>query len=70
MESIFFIAALWLALAVIAAVLAYHLDVSIALEGICLGIAAAAFAERVFGKGRWGTNGNGRRFSVPWAPRC
>ena len=48
MEHIFSIAALWLGLAVLSAVVAYHLKVSIALVEICVGVAAAAVA------GHWG----------------
>lgn len=56
MESVFFIAAIWLGIAVVAAVVAYHLDISIALVEICLGIAAAAVADRFFGKGSLGSS--------------
>ncbi len=49
MEHIFTIAALWLALAVISAVVAYHLKVSVALVEICIGVIAAAIAG-YFGK--------------------
>lgn len=45
MEDIFTLATLWLALAVLAAVLAYHLRISIALVEICVGVLAAAAAE-------------------------
>jgi Kef-type K+ transport system membrane component KefB len=44
MEHIFTIAALWLGLAVLSAVVAYHLRVSIALVEICVGVVAAAVA--------------------------
>ncbi|MEW6188469.1 MAG: cation:proton antiporter [Thermodesulfobacteriota bacterium] len=44
MEPIFTIAALWLGLAVISAVIAYHLRISIALIEICVGVIAAAIA--------------------------
>jgi Kef-type K+ transport system membrane component KefB len=44
MEQALTIAALWLALAVLAAIVAYHLRISIALVEICLGVAAAAVA--------------------------
>ena len=54
MEPLFFIAALWLGLAVVAAIIAYHLDISIALVEICIGIAAGAVADRFFGKGSLG----------------
>lgn len=49
MEHIFTIAALWLGLAVLSAVIAYHLRVSIALIEICVGVIAAAVAG-YFGK--------------------
>ncbi len=49
MEHIFTIAALWLGLAVLSAVIAYHLRVSIALVEICVGVTAAAIAG-YFGK--------------------
>lgn len=42
MEDVFTIAALWLGLAVLSAVVAYHLRVSIALVEICVGVVAAA----------------------------
>ncbi len=44
MEHIFTIAALWLGLAVISAVIAYHLRISIALIEICVGVFTAAVA--------------------------
>ena len=44
MEQIFTIAAFWLGLAVISAVLAYHLRISIALVEICVGVMVAAIA--------------------------
>ena len=44
MEHIFTIAALWLGLAVISAVVAYHLRISIALIEICVGVLTAAVA--------------------------
>ncbi len=49
MEQIFTIASLWLGLAVLAAVIAYHLRISIALVEICVGVAAGA-AAAVAGK--------------------
>lgn len=42
MEQFFAVAALWLALAVLSALIASHLRVSIALVEICIGVAAAA----------------------------
>lgn len=44
MEHIYTIAALWLGMAVAAAVIAYHLRVSIALVEICVGVVAAGVA--------------------------
>ncbi|MGQ9553221.1 MAG: cation:proton antiporter [Anaerolineae bacterium] len=49
MGQIFTIASLWLALAVISAVIAYHLRISIALVEICVGVVTAAVAAS-FGK--------------------
>lgn len=42
MEHLFTIAAIWLGLAVVAVIIAYHLRVSIALVEICMGVIAAA----------------------------
>ncbi len=42
MQQIFVIASLWLGLAVLSAVVAYHLRVSVALAEICVGVTAAA----------------------------
>ncbi|MGI9953549.1 cation:proton antiporter [Moorellaceae bacterium AZ2] len=49
MEQIFMLASLWLGLAVLSAIIAYHLRISIALIEICVGIIAAAVAA-AFGK--------------------
>ena len=49
MEQLFTTASLWLGLAVLSAVIAYHLRISIALVEICVGVAAAAGAV-FFGK--------------------
>lgn len=46
MEHIYAMASLWLGLAVISAIIAYHLKISIALIEICVGVAAGALAER------------------------
>lgn len=46
MEQIFSIAALWLGLAVLSAVIAYHLRMSIALVEICVGVVTAAVAGK------------------------
>jgi len=56
MEPVFFIAAIYLLISVIAAIVAYHLDISIALVEICLGVAAAAVADRFFGQGSLGSS--------------
>jgi len=45
MEQFFTIAAIWLSLAVLSSVIAYHLRISIALIEICVGVAAAAVAS-------------------------
>jgi len=45
-EQIFSIAALWLGLAVLSAVIAYHLRMSIALVEICVGVVTAAVAGK------------------------
>ncbi|MBN1420711.1 MAG: cation:proton antiporter [Planctomycetes bacterium] len=49
MQSLFTQAAIWLSLAVAAAMLANHLKVSVALMEICVGVAAAAVASRFWG---------------------
>ncbi|MFA4838267.1 MAG: cation:proton antiporter [Candidatus Neomarinimicrobiota bacterium] len=62
MEQIFTIAALWLGLAVVSAVVAYHLRLSIALVEICVGVVAAAVAGS-FGKAEaLGANSEWLRF--------
>ena len=50
MEQIYTIASLWLGLAIVSAIIAYHLRISIALVEICVGVAAAAVAS-AFGTG-------------------
>ena len=45
MEQIYTVASLWLTLAVISAIIAYHLRVSIALVEICVGVVTAAVAS-------------------------
>jgi glutathione-regulated potassium-efflux system ancillary protein KefC len=54
MMPVFFLAAVYLLISVAAAVISYHLDISIALVEICLGVAAAAIADHFFGKGSLG----------------
>jgi len=55
-EGIFTIAAVWLGLAVLSTVIAYHLKMSIALIEICIGVAAAAVANHFFGANALGSN--------------
>ena len=62
MEQIFIIASLWLGLAVLSAIIAYHLRISIALVEICIGIAAAAIANHFFGRDALGSNLEWLRF--------
>lgn len=45
MEHIFAVAAVWLSLAVLSSILAYHLRISIALVEICVGVVTAAIAS-------------------------
>ena len=47
MENMLIVATVWLGLAVIAAIIAYHIHVSIALVEICLGVIAAAVAAQM-----------------------
>ncbi|MDI6715909.1 MAG: cation:proton antiporter [Actinomycetota bacterium] len=49
MEQLYIIASLWLGLAILSAIIAYHLRISIALVEICVGVVAAAVAT-YFGK--------------------
>lgn len=62
MEHIFTIAALWLGLAVLSAVVAYHLRVSIALVEICVGVVAAAVAGTLGKADALGSNSEWLRF--------
>ncbi|MCM8760580.1 MAG: cation:proton antiporter [Candidatus Omnitrophica bacterium] len=62
MEEIFTIAAVWLGLAVVSTVIAYHLKISIALIEICVGIAAAAVANHFFGQNALGSDLDWLRF--------
>jgi len=50
MEQIYTVAALWLGLAVISAILAYHMRVSIALVEICVGILAGTMGNFIIHK--------------------
>jgi len=55
-EGIYTIAAVWLGLAVLSTVIAYHLKMSIALIEICVGVVAAAVANHFFGANALGSN--------------
>ena len=59
METLYAHAAIWLFLAVAAAILATQLKVSIALMEICVGVVAAALATHFWGPTRCGTTTNG-----------
>jgi len=56
MEHIFTISSLWLGLALLSAVVAYHLRVSIALIEICMGVVAAAVASSLGKEDALGSN--------------
>lgn len=56
MEQVYFVSALWLGLAVLSAVIAYHLKVSIALVEICVGVFAGTIANKYFGIGSLGNS--------------
>lgn len=62
MEGIFTIAAIWLGLAVLSTVIAYHLKMSIALIEICVGVIAATVANYFFGQNALGSNQEWLRF--------
>ncbi|MCX7927176.1 MAG: cation:proton antiporter [Candidatus Omnitrophica bacterium] len=62
MESMFTVASLWLGLAVISAIVAQHLKISIALIEICMGLIFANIIEHFYGKGAFGSNLEWLRF--------
>jgi Kef-type K+ transport system membrane component KefB len=62
MEGIFTVATVWLGLAVLSTVIAYHLKMSIALIEICVGVAAAAIANHFLGENALGSNLEWLRF--------
>jgi len=62
MQELFTQAALWLFLAVLSALLANHLRVSVALMEICAGVAAAAVASRFWGPDALGNSAEWLRF--------
>jgi len=62
MEQIYFTAALWLGLAVLATIIAYHLKISIALIEICIGVASSTIANHFLGQELPGSNQEWLRF--------
>ena len=62
MEQLYTVAAVWLALAVLAAMLASHLRISMALVEICVGMAAAVIADRFFHPNALGADEDWLRF--------
>ena len=62
MEQVYAIAAVWLALAVLSAVVASHLRISMALVEICVGMVAALAADRWFYPNALGANLDWLRF--------
>ncbi|MBF0503553.1 MAG: cation:proton antiporter [Candidatus Omnitrophica bacterium] len=62
MEGIYTIAAIWLGLAVISAMIAKHLRISIALVEICVGVFAAFVINHFYGPGSFGNNSEWLRF--------
>jgi Kef-type K+ transport system membrane component KefB len=62
MEHLFVIASLWLGLAVISAIIAYHLRISIALVEICIGVTAGAAAGLIGKPDVLGSNAEWLRF--------
>ena len=56
MEHIYVISALWLGLAVLSAIISYHLKLSIALVEICVGVLAGTVANKYFGQNSLGGN--------------
>jgi len=62
MEQFFAIASLWLGLAVLSAIIAYHLRISLALIEICVGVAIAAVADHLGMLDALGSNQEWLRF--------
>jgi Kef-type K+ transport system membrane component KefB len=62
MEQAFSVAAVWLALAVLSAVVASHLRISVALVEICVGMVAVVAADRFFYPNALGANLDWLRF--------
>ena len=68
MEHLFSIAALWLALAVFSAIIAYHLRVSIALVEICVGVAVGVSRHCSARQMPWAPTSSGFGFWRPPGP--
>ncbi len=62
MEQIYFIAAIWLGLTVISAIIAHHLRISIALVEICVGVVAANIVSHFMGPNAFRSNLEWLRF--------
>ncbi len=62
MEKIYAIASLWLGLAVVSAIIAHHLRISIALVEICIGVIAANIVSHFLGPDAFGSNLEWLRF--------
>ncbi len=62
MEKIYTIATMWLGLAVVSAIIAHHLKISIALVEICIGVIAANIISHFLGPNAFGSNLEWLRF--------
>jgi len=62
MTELFTVASYWVAIAVLASILAYHLRISMALMEICLGIISGAIVEHYWGLDIIGVNAEWLRF--------
>ncbi|HOX28800.1 MAG TPA: cation:proton antiporter [bacterium] len=62
MTEAFTIASVWLALAIVATILAYHLRISMALVEICIGVFAAAYLSKLIGRDFFDPNRDWLRF--------
>ncbi|MFH1449678.1 MAG: cation:proton antiporter [bacterium] len=62
MEKIYAIATLWLGLAVLSAIIAHHLRISVALVEICIGVIVANIVSHFFGPDAFGSNLEWLRF--------
>jgi len=66
MQEMFATSAVWFGLAVLSAILASHLRISMALMEICVGVAAAALAGRFWGAGDLAADDAYDLPGVPW----